>query len=410
MHAPAPTGRRRPRLAAVLLALLALTASPAPVARAQAPNAELAPWLDGLTLPVSLTPVGDADGHVLITELEGLVRWASAGALRPDPFLDLRHRVTGLQGEQGLFSVALEPAARAAARGRPRQLVAAFTEIGSGDLVVAAYPVDEARSVADPARETVILRVPMPEPFHHGGQVRFGADGLLYVSVGEGQRDPAWWASPPWPAQSLASLRGKVLRLDLLPPDGAAYAVPAENPFVAAPDPPEGPLRPEVWALGFRNPWKFTFESAGALLVADVGEDRWETVHRAVAGSNHGWPVREGPECLVLPDGSGRVDPACDPDTFAPPWLSYGHPALDPRGGLAVVGGVRVRDPALSALAGRYLFGDFVTGRLWAADAGGGERTLLLETGLPLTAIEEGPDGEVLVVSIEGHVRRLVAP
>jgi glucose/arabinose dehydrogenase len=399
------------RLAATLLALLTWLALPHPLALAQAPDVVLEPWLDGLTLPVSLTPVGDAAGHVLVAELEGRVRWAAAGALRAEPFLDLGHRVTGLVGEQGLFSVALEPAARAAARGRPRHAVAAFTEIGSGDLVVAAYPVDDERAVADPNGEVVILRVPMPEPFHHGGQVRFGTDGLLYVSVGEGQRDPAWWTSPPWSAQSLASLRGKVLRLDLLPTSGAAYAVPADNPFVGAADLAEGPLRPEVWARGFRNPWKFTFEpGSAALLVADVGEDRWESVHRAVAGSNHGWPVREGPECLLRADGAGQVDPACDPRDVAPPWLSYAHPSLDPDGGLAVVGGSVVRDPALPTLAGRYLFGDFVLGRLWVADAGGGGRTLLLATGLPLTAIEEGPRGEVLVVSIDGRVQRLVAP
>jgi glucose/arabinose dehydrogenase len=392
------------------VAVLAGSASPVGVRAQPAPTAYgLEPWLDGLALPVAATPVGDPAGHVLVAELEGRVRWARAGELRSEPFLDLRHRVTGLAGEQGLFSVALEPADRAAARGRPRHAVVAFTEIDSGDLVVAAYPVDEARGVAEAGREVVVLRVPMPEPFHHGGQVRFGPDGLLYVSVGEGQRDPAWWRRQPWTAPSLASLRGKVLRVDLLPDGGAAYAVPADNPFVGTADPPEGPLRPEVWASGFRNPWKFAFApEGGALLVADVGEDRWESVHRAVAGSDHGWPSREGPECLALPDG-GLVDPSCPQRDLPAPWLAYGHPALDPDGGLSVVGGTFARDPSLPDLVGRYVFGDFVLGRLWVADADGGGRTLLLETGLPITALEEGPSGEVLVVTIDGRIHRLAA-
>ena len=394
----------------------------APIARAQeatppatppAPTGyALEPWLSGLALPVALATDPDGGDAVLVVQLEGLVRSARGGVVRAEPFLDLRDRVTGLAGEQGLFTVALEPAA--AAVDRPRQVVAAFTERGTGDLIVAAYPVDPEAWRADPTGEVVIFRVPMPEPFHHGGQVRFGPDGALYASIGNGERSPSFWAMRPWSTQSLATLRGKIVRVRLRPTaiDRAplAYTVPDDNPFVAADDPPEGPLRPEIWAVGFRNPWKFAFDpDDGAALVADVGEDRWEEVSRVTSGGNYGWPIREGPECLEHPDIPSLVEPACASIPLDGPWIAYGHPELDPDGGLAVTGGVVVGDADLPELVGRYVFGDFGTGRVWAWDAAAGGRYVIAGGVAGLTAIETGPAGEVLLVVVDGRVLRLRA-
>lgn len=400
-------------LTAVLIAGTARAHDPNPPDRPADPTGYvLEPWLSGPALPVAVATDPDGGDAVLIVELEGMVRAARGGELRAAPFLDLRHRVTGLAGEQGLFTVALEPSG--AAVDRPRQLVAAFTEIGTGDLIVASYPVDPDAWTADPAGEVVVFRVPMPEPFHHGGQVRFGPDGALYASIGNGERSPAFLDAPPWSAQSLATLRGKLVRVRLLPPpiDGVrpTYAVPDDNPFVGAAAPPEGPVRPEIWALGFRNPWKFTFDPEdGAALVADVGEDRWEEVNRVVAGGNYGWPIREGPECLEHPDVSAWVEPDCPSIPLEGPWIAYGHPSIDPDGGLAVTGGVVVADPALPDLTGRYVFGDFVTGRVWAWDDEAGRRDVLVDSGLPLTAVDAGPGGEVLLVGVDGRILRLRA-
>jgi len=400
-----------------LFALL-LLATPLVGAQVAAPSATpptptgyaVEPWLTGLTLPVAVATDPDGGDAVLVVELEGIVRSARGGVVRAAPFLDLRHRVTGLAGEQGLFTVALEPTA--AAVDRPRQVVAAFTEIGTGDLIVAAYPVDLDTWTADPFAEAVIFRVPMPEPFHHGGQVRFGPDGALYASIGNGERSPHFLATRPWSAQSLATLRGKILRVRLLPPPVAGlrepYSVPDDNPFVGADAPAEGPVRPEIWALGFRNPWKFAFDPHdGVALVADVGEDRWEEVNRVGSGGNYGWPIREGRECLEHPDASELVEPACASRALDGPWITYGHLELDPGGGLAVTGGVVVADPTLPALVGRYVFGDFVTGRVWAWDDDAGRRDLLLESGLALTAIDAGPAGELLLVGVDGRVLRV---
>ena len=368
---------------------------------------ELVPWVDGLALPVAVAIAPEPSTRWWVVQLEGLVIGIDGRTPDPLPFLDLRHRVTGLQGEQGLFSIAIEPLTRAQARERPRFVVAAFTERDSDDLVVAAYPVDEASGTADGFDEVEVLRVPMPEPFHHGGQVRFGPDGLLYVSVGDGSVNVTPEGLPAGHDAPGADLRGRLLRIDLLPTAARspAYALPPGGARIDAPG-----HAPETWAYGFRNPWKFAFDPVtGGIIAVDVGVDRWEEVHRVVPGGDHGWPAREGPECVARPDGRGLVDPACGDDATVAPWIAYGHPAIEPEGGRAVVGGLVVRDPDLPELAGRYLFGDFVTGRLWSDDPAGAGRVWLLDAGPGLTAIDEGPAGEVLLVSVSGTVRRLVA-
>jgi len=396
--------------AALWISLTASASTPPPTPSQPAAEAyALAPWFDGLRLPIGIVAIPNLVDRWLAVQLEGLVVEVRDGVLEPRPFLDLRDRVTGLEGEQGLFSVALEPLARAGGRGRARYLVAAFSERDTGDLVISAYPVDEAAWLADENAEVEILRVPMPEPFHHGGSVRFGPDGYLYVTTGDGSVavDPSVERSGG--AASLRSLRGKILRIDLLPTatHAPAYAVPQDNPFASGATSTGGRALPEIWAYGFRNPWKLTFDPAsGEAIVVDVGADRWEEVHLVVPGGDHGWPAREGRECVRLDDGA-LLDPGCDARADVPPWIAYGHPGLDPDGGRAVVGGVVVRDPQLPELIGRYVFGDFVRGRLWAYDPEADRRLHLTDAGPGISAIDEGPGGEVLIVTLSGAVQRL---
>ncbi|MFU8889636.1 MAG: PQQ-dependent sugar dehydrogenase [Trueperaceae bacterium] len=398
-------------IAVAAMAALAAASVPLATPSRPAPRAyALAPWFDGLRLPVAVVAVPDHPDRWLAVQLEGLLIDVRDGVPREPPFLDLRHRVTGLEGEQGLFSAALEPRDRALARDRARHVVAAFSERDTGDLVVAAYPIDEAAWLADGTAEVEVLRVPMPDPFHHGGFVRFGPDGLLFATIGDGSAaiDPAVERSGG--AASPSVWRGKVVRVELLPTaDRApAYLVPADNPFASGRAATGGAARPEVWAYGFRNPWKLTFDPAtGEAIVADVGADRWEEVHRVVPGGDHGWPAREGRECVLLPDGT-LLDPTCGERADVAPWIAYGHLALDPDGGQAVVGGVVVRDPQLPELAGRYVFGDFVSGRVWAYDPVADRRELLVDAGPGISAVDEGPRGEVLIVTLAGSVRRLV--
>jgi len=390
----------------------AFAAASAPLATPSRPASEayvLVPWFDGLRLPVAVVAVPEHPDRWLAVQLEGLVVDVRGDDPQPRTFLDLRHRVTGLEGEQGLFSAALEPLDRARARGRARYVVTAFSERDTGHLVVAAYPVDETAWLADETRELEILRVPMPEPFHHGGALRFGPHGLLYATTGDGSAmvDPDVERSGA--AASLRSLRGKIVRIDLLPTaeSAPAYAVPADNPFAAATTATSANALPEIWAFGFRNPWKLTFDpTSGEAIVVDVGADRWEAVHRVVPGGDHGWPAREGRECVRLQDGT-LLDPSCGERADVAPWIAYGHFALDPEGGQAVVGGVHVRDPELPELAGRYVFSDFVSGRVWAYDPDADLRVVLADAGPGVSAVDEGPGGEVLIVTLSGTVRRL---
>ncbi len=402
--------RRLVRLLAATACCLAGVTTAQPAAAPPHPMSAVAYGLEtlakGLPVPVDAIPLDDT-GDLLVVALDGAVWRYSDGALAEKPFLSLGGRVTGLLGEQGLFTVALEPAERAAARGNTRHIVAAFTETGTDDLVVAAYPLYEDVSGADAAQETVLLRLPMREPFHHGGQVAFGPDGMLYVSVGEGQREVEFFHERPVPAQDLSSLHGKVLRIDPFPAGGGApYLVPSDNPFAS--EEADGALG-EIYAFGFRNPWKFSFApSDGALLLADVGEDTWEEIDVVLRGGNYGWPYVEGPYCFEYPDTGGLIAPDCEELDLIGPAAYYGHLRVDPAGGLSVTGGFEAHDAALPDLLGKYLFGDFVSGRLWSLDRSTGAVELLLVTGLPVSAIVPGPAGEVLILGIEGTLARLV--
>lgn len=414
-----PTGARRLSATLLVLALTVLAAALSSTGAAQQappavppspPGYRLEVLATGLRLPVAAVPLYDT-GALLVVALDGSVFRYQDGRVEPDPFLSLAGRVTGLLGEQGLFSVALEPRERAAARGGPAHLVAAFTEAGTNDLVVAAYPLLPDLDGADGEGEVVLLRQPMPQPFHHGGQVAFGPDGMLYVSIGDGQQDPAYLYDRPHAAQDLSSLRGKVLRLDPFPQGSAApYAVPSDNPFTPATNAAAAAAgaRGEVWAYGFRNPWKFTFApSDGALLLADVGEDRWEEIDLVAAGANYGWPVREGPECFHHPEDGTLVAGDCEALATVAPIAYYGHPGTDEAGGKSVVGGVEVTDRELPSLRGAYLFGDFISGRLWALDRATGEVRPLLERAGAMLAIVAGPQGEVLLLTVDGTLARL---
>lgn len=356
---------------------------------------------DDLDKPVSVLAI--EGGALLLSSLNGLVYLIDDGVVREQPVVDFTPRVTALQGEQGFYGVALEPAAAAA--GRPRWLVASYSERDTGALIVSALPYDDGQRTADLSAEKVLLRVAMPEPFHYAGKVAFGPDGMLWVTVGNGERAHAYLHARPYSSQDLSHVRGKLLRLDLSgAADGEPYAVPADNPFVGV----EG-AAPEVYAYGFRNPWKFTFHpDTGEVLVVDVGEDRWEEVSLVVRGGDHGWPAREGFECLSYPDAPGLVEPRCEELDQVAPLHAYPHLTIDLSGGLSITGGVVVRDPELLDLLGDYVFADFVVGRVWSLDLGTGAVTEILDTDLPITEVSAGPNGEVLIVGINGTLARLV--
>lgn len=244
----------------------------------------------------------------------------------------------------------------------------------------------------------MLLTVDHPSAFHNGGQLVFGPDGYHNIGLGDGGS----LGDADGNAQSTGVLLGKILRIDVdRPPDpGLAYAIPSDNPFA------DGGGAPEVFILGVRNPWRFSFDGAtGALWVADVGEGAMEEVNRldpsSAAGANLGWSVVEGSSCYnVLP---------CDATPFVTPLTEY-HREI----GCAVIGGVVARGEATPALDGWYLFADYCEGTIFGipADAepsGPHPPVVLLETELPITAFGLGARGDVFVADIlGGTVYRIV--
>ena len=338
--------------------------------------------------PVLVTaPPGDTR-RLFIVEQAGTIRIVRDGELRPTPFLDIRDKVK-VTSEPGLLSIAF--AQDYATSG----LFYAFynTTAGNGDIRIAEFrrhPTDP--DLADPYSERILLTIPKPWENHNGGMLQFGPDGFLYASVGDG--DSGILNPPGFFAQRRDDLLGDILRID--PREGDPYAVPADNPFVGV----DG-VRPEIWAYGLRNPWRFWIDpETRSMFVADTGNERREEVDivaRGESGLNFGWPCFEG----SLP-----FDLVATCDGAVPPLLDY------PRAGgaCAVIGGVVARDARLPALRGRYLYGDFCSGKITAIAVENGQVTATGDLGLVVPELASfGVDGlgRIYVMSLRGDVFRL---
>jgi glucose/arabinose dehydrogenase len=371
-------------------ALLEATVPPSPTAAPTLPGppagfpdpATLAwsPVAAGLQSPVDLQAVGDS--RLLIVEQSGVIRIVDENGLHQEPFLDIRDRVFDSGNEQGLLGLALHP--DYAANG------AFFVNYtgGTGDTVLARFRVSADPNQADAESEFVLLQIDQPFANHNGGRLVFGPDGYLYIGTGDGGSQ----GDPEGRAQNPDSLLGKILRLDV--DGGEPYAIPAGNPLAA------GGGRPEIWAFGLRNPWRFAFDSAtGDLFIGDVGQNQWEEVDflpSGAPGGNFGWDLREG-----LDEYEGGPSPM-----FTDPVAVYSHA----EGGCSVTGGEVIRDPSLPEWQGIYLYGDYCSGLIWGLfrDGGGSwQNRLLFDTGFQITSFGSGNDGSVYVLDRTGDVYRL---
>ncbi len=338
--------------------------------------------------PVFVT-APEGDPRVFVVEQPGTVRIVRDGTLSPEPFLDLRDRVT-MRGESGLLSIAFSP--DYATNG----LVYAFYNVRQGeygDIRISEFRRSEGDANAlDPASERGLVTIPKPYENHNGGMLQFGPDGYLYASVGDG--DPGALHPAGFFAQRLDSLLGTVLRID--PAAGTPYGIPADNPFLGN----QG-ARPEIWAYGLRNPWRFWIDAdTRQLIIGDVGSTSREEVDVVGIddpGANFGWPCFEG----SLEFDASAV---CDRPV---------GPALEiPRTGdvCAIIGGVVVRDPRLPALAGRYLYGDLCAGTIAALLVEDGSAGSPDDLGLVVPGLTSfGVDGSrrVYATSAGGSVYRL---
>jgi len=337
---------------------------------------------------------GDAT-RWFVVEQEGRVRVFanSPQAAAFDTFVDITDRVTA-GGERGLLGMAFHPDFPA----DPRVFLSYTNETG-GVLVsrVSAFMLAVDGTI-DEASEQVLLRIEQPQGNHNGGQVAFGPDGFLYVGMGDGGG-----AFDPHGAigngQNMRTLLGKMLRVDVSPAVG--YLVPGDNPFAGTPQcgatGTGAQLCPEIFASGFRNPWRWSFDGT-VLWVGDVGQSQREEIDRVVLGGNYGWRCFEGTRATDLVCGTA-------PDLL-PPVAEYGRGV-----GGSVTGGYVYRGSAIAGLFGRYVFGDFVSGRLMhiAADA---QPTITMaagfETGLNISSFGRDAAGELYVVHYGGELYRVV--
>jgi glucose/arabinose dehydrogenase len=343
-------------------------------------------------MPLYVTAPRGERRRIFVVEQGGTIRVVRAGKPRRAPFLDLRKQVLA-SGEQGLLSLAFAPD-----YARSRRFYVDYTDRAGVQRVV-----EYRRSRADPERADarsarLVLRYDGIESNHNGGLVLFGPDGLLYVGTGDGGGADDQHGSRG-NAQDRGKLEGKLLRIDPRRSGRRSYTVPSSNPFVG-----RSGARPEIYSYGLRNPWRFSFDrSTGDLTIGDVGQNAIEEIDFAskgeARGANYGWRPLEGRRRNFDEPAPGAVAPV----------LELTHKA----GNCSVTGGYVVRDPALKALAGRYVYGDYCKGVLRSARLGAGsasnDRSLRLKTVAELSSFGEDGLGRVYVISLSGPVYRLTA-
>jgi quinoprotein glucose dehydrogenase len=267
--------------------------------------------------------------------------------------------------------------------------------------VLSEFTADAAGTSIDPKSEKILLEIPQPFENHNGGVIQFGHDGYLYLGLGDGGAAN----DPHGNGQNRMSLLGKFLRIDVDKPSGGlAYGIPKDNPFVG-----NAAYRPEIWSLGWRNPWGFHFDrKTGELWSGDVGQELWEEICVVVKGGNYGWNVRESFHEFkaTKPPVQGKAPPDAGP--FTDPVVEHDHVAAK-----SITGGCVYRGKAQPKLDGVYFYGDFVTGNMWGLKWDGKKMTanklLFTHPGKQIAIFGEDADGEVLWSSFDGKVYRFTA-
>ena len=321
-----------------------------------------------------------------------------AGTSATSTFIDITARVVS-GGERGLLGMAFDP--QFATSGR---VFLNYTR-GTASLqtVIASYLSRDGGLTLDPSSEEVLLTIDQPFSNHNGGNLVFGPDGFLYAGLGDGGSG----GDPQDNAQNTRTLLGKMLRIDVSA--GTGYSIPAAQSVrrqrAAARQVPAADPCPEIFAFGFRNPWRFSFDRAtGELWVGDVGQGAWEEVDRVVAGGNYGWRFREGAHCFEPASGCPT---AHDGQPLIDPVAEYDHAI-----GESITGGYVYRGTANPALVGRYVFADFISGRLFAHDPGSSSLApvTLAQTSLAVSSFAQDVDGELYVVDYSGGLHRIDQP
>ena len=336
------------------------------------------------TRPVDFQTPGDGSDRIFVVEQAGVIKvfdnrsdTGSAGA-----FLDITSRVRDQGNEEGLLGLAFHP--EFATNG---YFFVNYTASSPRRTVVARYSVDPNDSDRALSSETVILEVAQPYSNHNAGQIVFGSNGYLYITLGDG----GGGGDPQDNGEDLSTLLGSILRIDV--DGGSQYAIPSGNPFVGN---TEG-YREEIYAYGLRNPWRISFDSStGRLWAADVGQNLYEEVNIIEKGGNYGWDVMEGLHCYEPNTG-------CNETGLTSPVWEYSHDF-----GNSITGGFVYRGTLAPSLAGRYVFADYGTGRIWALAWDGSDAAVeeIMDTSLAISSFGVDEQQELYVLAFNGRIYR----
>jgi len=350
---------------------------------------EVVEFASGLSGPVDIQNAGDT--RLFIVEQPGRIQILDdAGTVLSDPFLNITDRVNDNANERGLLGLAFHPNYT-----NNGFFYVNYTGNG-GTTFISRFSVTMDMNIADPDSELILMEIDQPFTNHNGGGIQFGPDGFLYIGMGDGGSG----GDPLNLSQNTNSLLGKMLRIDV--DNGDPYAIPADNPFINNPD-----VLDEIWSIGLRNPWRFSFDSeTGDLWIGDVGQNDFEEIDfepAGVGGLNYGWRCYEG----FATFNTNGCQPA---NTFTDPVWDY--PTTNSVG-KSVTGGYVYRGSTYPAMQGFYLYGDFVSGRIWSLinDNGVWNNTELLNwTDNNLSAFGEDMNGELYLAALgQGRIYRIQA-
>jgi glucose/arabinose dehydrogenase len=363
--------------------LIAPANTPLPAPVSSTPNATTFPnpnafeWRSVSSGPLQrLTDLQeDGSGRLLVLEKRGFVRIIENGQLSPNPLLDITDRVNEDSNEMGLLGLALHPDFS-----QNGYFYVNYTGAG-GDTFISRFRAND--DVASASSELNLLKIKQPFPNHNGGSLAFGPDGFLYAGLGDGGLS----GDPLGNAQSLETLLGKILRIDI--DSKEPYAIPADNPFGN-----------EIWAYGLRNPWRISFDKqTGDLYIADVGQREWEEVNFVPFGSrsglNFGWDYYEG---------THEYDPQGITGEYTFPVAEYSHA----EGGCSVIGGYVYRG-SMPEWNGIYLYGDYCSGHVWGLIKSGDQwqSQLLFEAQGLITSFGQDEKGEIYLLTDDGKISQL---
>ncbi len=343
----------------------------------------LQPIAEGFTFPTAITQPPQDNERLFIADLSGKVSIVKQGTLLPVPFLDLSKQISSSASGAGLHNIVFHPD-----YAHNGLFYVVYTQPDRDEVLVRYHVAQGLPDVADPESAHLVMKIQHLTEFHYGGQLAFGPDGYLYWSMGDG-------AYKKSPAQNWKSYLGSILRLDV--DHGDPYSIPADNATIVQQN-----AKPELWAKGLRNPWRFSFDRlTGDLYIPDVGEASVEEINMlpagSAAGTNFGWSFFEGNTPFKATDKTGLTFPV----------VTYNHDS----GNCSIIGGYVYRGIALPALLGRYIFGDYCSGWMWSSyqkAANSWYTAELLASKQHITTFGEDNIGE-LYVGAMGTIYKLIA-